>query len=997
MNVNGSRFELLLGRDDWGRCLDGDNEHARTLADWWDLLTTSSPSAQPDLPAWDAQHNEISILPLAIVLPPTPTEAPLDLSARRCACADRYGNVYRVGDDGRSLVIRPAANRRETVFWPAPPEACEDERRSVRLDFGPVRASDAARVETYRALAVTADHYLVVAYTRGADRGFLSFDLVAGGPPVPTIWPAAIALEVFDMAPRHGGGVWVLDRANRQLWELDCKLAVVRTGQASVTVAVEGLEDFQPLSGPPRERAAEVFPAGIDLDGSPPWVIDPIAVESIGDGVVLLLDIDEASSHWRVVRLRRDGVEWRAAASQWSHAHPVTTTNPGQSIPDLPHDFVYTTTFTYQNEQPEKQLLLVTRSGNQASAYRIVDQPDTFSLKGATELFPLRRFGGRALVSIKDRTHYDSGIEALVWTPIVQQPRALFGRSAVFVTPVFDSAEIGTTWDRVLVDACVPPDAAIEIMSRAGDERGDLADGVDSPDADAPQVIGTWIPEPAPYLRSSAELPWLRSDAIRPTRRERGVGTWELLLQQAHGRYLQLRIRLTSANGMSTPRLRALRAWSPRFSYPRRFLPGVYREDSTAGPFLERWLANMESTLTNIEDRVVNLQALFDPRVAPAEMLPWLASWFEVAFDPEWDEGRQRLFVRRTMDYFRWRGTVHGLRLALLLAFDPCIDEQLFDGPSPDVGPGQIRIVETYQTRLTGAIVAGDPGSAEPGPRLVRPGTLWIPEEGNAGLANRWAALFGRDATFLEQVTPFPLVRPADYPASQWTELFQTAFGFLPSIGALERARWRSFLLARHGVESDAVLPRDLPASDQERADWDAFNDISDGLLMRTRWHDFLARRYRRIERLNRAWQTNWPEFDEVALPDALPHTQAAQTDWLQFEGRLLAMHRTAHRFSVLLPVSDVTADPFELERRLALARRIVDLEKPAHTVFDVRYYWAFFRVGEARLGIDTQLGTGSRAPELIPDAVLGRAYVGASFVGGAARPDDGDRLLIAH
>jgi hypothetical protein len=61
-----------------------------------------------------------------------------------------------------------------------------------------------------------------------------------------------------------------------------------------------------------------------------------------------------------------------------------------------------------------------------------------------------------------------------------------------------------------------------------------------------------------------------------------------------------------------------------------------------------------------------------------------------------------------------------------------------------------------------------------------------------------------------------------------------------------------------------------------------------------------------------------------------------------------------------------------------------------------VRFYWAFFRVGEARLGIDTLLGAGSRAPELIPEAVLGRAYVGSSFVGGDPDPGDGDRLRIA-
>ena len=84
-----------------------------------------------------------------------------------------------------------------------------------------------------------------------------------------------------------------------------------------------------------------------------------------------------------------------------------------------------------------------------------------------------------------------------------------------------------------------------------------------------------------------------------------------------------------------------------------------------------------------------------------------------------------------------------------------------------------------------------------------------------------------------------------------------------------------------------------------------------------------------------------------------------------------LAMVRSAHRFSVLLPLDSVESDPSEQSTWLGLATRIVELEKPAHTTFDVRFYWAFNRIGEARLGLDTQLGAGSRAPELIPSAAL--------------------------
>ena len=41
----------------------------------------------------------------------------------------------------------------------------------------------------------------------------------------------------------------------------------------------------------------------------------------------------------------------------------------------------------------------------------------------------------------------------------------------------------------------------------------------------------------------------------------------------------------------------------------------------------------------------------------------------------------------------------------------------------------------------------------------------------------------------------------------------------------------------------------------------------------------------------------------------------------------------------------------------LSMAERIVELEKPAHTWFDIREYWNMFRVGEARLGLDTRIG----------------------------------------
>jgi len=112
------------------------------------------------------------------------------------------------------------------------------------------------------------------------------------------------------------------------------------------------------------------------------------------------------------------------------------------------------------------------------------------------------------------------------------------------------------------------------------------------------------------------------------------------------------------------------------------------------------------------------------------------------------------------------------------------------------------------------------------------------------------------------------------------------------------------------------------------------------------------------------------------------------------FEGQVIPMHKSAHRFSVLLPRRDTSFDPKHEEHEMALAKRIIELEKPAHTIFDVRFFWAMNRLGEARLGYDTQIGAGSRAAQLIPPAILGRNVTGAAFVGGPQNDQSGRERL---
>jgi hypothetical protein len=89
--------------------------------------------------------------------------------------------------------------------------------------------------------------------------------------------------------------------------------------------------------------------------------------------------------------------------------------------------------------------------------------------------------------------------------------------------------------------------------------------------------------------------------------------------------------------------------------------------------------------------------------------------------------------------------------------------------------------------------------------------------------------------------------------------------------------------------------------------------------------------------------------------------------------------------------------NPEEHQRRLDLSRRIVELEKPAHTVFDVKFYWAMFRVGEARLELDTLIAQGSRAPQLLPELVLGQGFVGESYLAPPVPENARDRMILGR
>lgn len=918
MDANGTRHHLLQGAADWARFrqLDG--------------VPASAGTGELD---FDAVRGEITLWPQVFRFPAGRDDRPVALADRRGAARDALGNWYWIAADRSRVMVRSEGDDAVSVFWPVPvpvDAAAEAQARREAGAFGPA-SPESVPTPRLQGLAVTDDHQLIVG--RLDEPGLLAFDLSGGGAPRAWRWP--LAFEPWDLVPRVGGGVWVLDREHRRLWPLDRRLEVITSDCDAAPVP----PDF----GPDPTAASALAPAWPRVplraaQGRALAAADPNALDQLPDGAVLVLDAPGADGFAVLWLHERDGRARPASTADLArHLEPGSLGSPASWAG---HDLAVRPREADDPPSWRARVHVVGADGNQAFVFGLADDGSRWWPDALPLYQPMRLFGGRALVAAGEAVWYDCGADAEGeprFIALVEQPRRRWVERGEALTPVLDSGEPGCVWHRVVLDGRFPPESGVQLESRSADDWRLLIDEAalspaeraalgPPPEADVSAVPPEWQREPDPVPRTSgSEQPWRRTEGSSPAGRH--AGHRETLLQRAHGRYLQLRLVL-HGNGRVTPRVQAMRVHHPRFSYLSRYLPAVYRDDADSAHFLDRFLANPEGLLTSLEDRIAAAQVLFDPRSAPPEALDWLASWFGVLMDPAWDEARRRFFLRHALRYFARRGTLPGLRAALALALDECVDEQLFSRSEAE-RPATIRIVESFRRRSTPAALLGaqavDGGVALPA--FVDPAARWTPAIGGAELLRRWRADAGG-----EGAVQVPLRRPTgDAAAAAWERFCLRELGFVPQ-------------------------------------------SADGGAELQARWQAFLVRRYRQPSDLAAAWRQTIVRWADAPLPTRLPPDGAPLADWVRFEGTALGMHALAHRFTVLLPVPPrLRTDTEAQQRRLQRARQVLDLEKPAHTVFELRFYWAAFRLGAARLGSDTLVDLGSRAPQLMRPMVLGQ------------------------
>ena len=110
-------------------------------------------------------------------------------------------------------------------------------------------------------------------------------------------------------------------------------------------------------------------------------------------------------------------------------------------------------------------------------------------------------------------------------------------------------------------------------------------------------------------------------------------------------------------------------------------LPALYQEDD----FTRRLTSGFDEALAPLFCTLDNLEAYFDPELAPMDFVEWLSGWVGVVLDETWPPERRRALVGQAAELYRWRGTVRGL--AALVAVYTGMEAEIVDSGGADWSP----------------------------------------------------------------------------------------------------------------------------------------------------------------------------------------------------------------------------------------------------------------------------------------------------------------------
>jgi phage tail-like protein len=343
--------------------------------------------------------------------------------------------------------------------------------------------------------------------------------------------------------------------------------------------------------------------------------------------------------------------------------------------------------------------------------------------------------------------------------------RVRYERRGRVITFRLDGGAFQMRWGRLFLDACIPNGTEVRVAAVAADEPPDdepllprtpPASGAAEPlpGVSPPMPAVSLLPDDAAHRplhrRSSGrELPW----APRPAGALAAFETYEAPARVAPaepGRYLWVSLLLLG-DGKTTPRVKSLRVEKPGHDLLRR-LPKVWSREAIAVDFLERWLAPLDGLLSELDGRATHRRALVDPWSAPAEVLPFLASWMGLVLDERWPLAAKRRLIDELPFLWRFRGTLAGLERFLAIY----LEARKGAGIRP-------RIVEHWRVRGLGGAIVGVEGEGVLTSQAVLGAGFRV---GGAIGTTEEVALAGRDG-FATHAHRFTVVVPARLAAEE--------------------------------------------------------------------------------------------------------------------------------------------------------------------------------------------------------------------------------------
>lgn len=239
--------------------------------------------------------------------------------------------------------------------------------------------------------------------------------------------------------------------------------------------------------------------------------------------------------------------------------------------------------------------------------------------------------------------------------------------AGTYYSKTLDSGIRECQWHRMILEMDLPPGTIVEISYSSSDDPS-LQKEIDSKitaekitkkeKADFIDNMLKWS-EPEKFSSNYSKAKE-KSENQQLNSNEPEKNLKHMLFQGKQGRYLWLRVKLSTFDEKVKPTLTQMRILYPRISY-LRYLPAIYQENPVSKDFVERFLSIFETASYDLETEISHIYKYFDPGTVPFDFLNWLASWLNVALEEDWQEEKKRQLIQEAYSLYKQKGTPSGI------------------------------------------------------------------------------------------------------------------------------------------------------------------------------------------------------------------------------------------------------------------------------------------------------------------------------------------------